>query len=327
VSQETALPREFTIPEGTAARHLTMLRAVVRPAPRRRRLRPLVLVGAAFAVAASIAAAATTALFDRDVTRHDLDTRLTTTTRTTRDCSAPGVCSPPRRETVGLIVVRPSDSITFVDPKGWLISVTPATGSIGFESLSSDARALMRSLRVTASGREATLSLSGGGARRLSWTNGEGTLTVIDERADGTTARTVLRSGDVAALVPSSLDDQPLTPDKAVTIDLADGDFPVWIYPQRNEVYVASPPWRSVHKLIDVPESVAERYGLIRQDGRYAVPLAPAGGSWSYPIPESRTRTVEWKAGEAHVTVTDRESSGRVVGSETLGIGRRVHGG
>jgi hypothetical protein len=284
-------------------------------------------IGAVFAVAASIAAAATTALFDRDVTREDIDARLTTTTRTTRECSAPGVCSPPRRETVGVIVVRPSDSITFVDPKGWLISVTPATGSIGFESLSSDARALMRSMRVTAGGREATLSLSGGGARRLSWTTGQGTLTVIDERADGTTAHTLLRSGDVAALVPGSLDDQPLTPDKAVTVDLADGDFPVWIYPQWNEVYVARPPWRAVHKAVAVPERGAERYGLIRQDDRYVVPLAPAGGSWSYPIEESRTRTVQWKAGDTHVTVTDRDGSGRVVGTETIGIGRRVHGG
>ena len=56
-----------------------------------------------------------------------------------------------------------------------------------------------------------------------------------------------LHSGDVVPLLPRTLDDQPYTPDKAVTVDLDLGrgeGYPLWIYPQRNEVLAGQEPWR-----------------------------------------------------------------------------------
>lgn len=96
-------------------------------------------------VATTIAVAATRGLFDRYVTSDDVDARVMTVTRTVVECVAPGDCAPPRKETVGLIGMRPADGVTFVDPAGKLILVTPATGTVGYESSSEYGRELGRS--------------------------------------------------------------------------------------------------------------------------------------------------------------------------------------
>src|SRR5206468_2381476 len=111
-------------------------------------------------------------------------------------------------------------------------------------------------------------------------------------------SRTILQSGDVVPLLPGTLDDQPLTPDKAVTFDLANGDYPLWIYPQRNEAYVGSLPWQPTRAGTALPARLAQRYELSEKDGRYQPPIGPSGGSWTYTVDRGRIRTVSWKAGE-----------------------------
>lgn len=135
-----------------------------------------------------------------------------------------------------------------------------------------------------------------------------------------------LRSGDVVPLIPRSLDDQPLTPDKAVTFDLADGDYPVWIYPQRNEAYVGGAPWAD--RRTPTPSDVVRRYGLVERAGHdgYNVPSDASGGLWSFTLDGGVTRTVTWDAGERTVNVIDR-CAGDIVGQERLEAGRRVHAG
>jgi hypothetical protein len=291
--------------------------------------RTLLLAAALVALAvAAVATAARLGLFDREVTRADLNARVTTLTRTISECRKPGDCGPPRTETVPVIYGQASDGITLVDPDGKLADLTPATGTIGFESASTYANALARSIREINGSYQARVELPGGGARTFVWRIGEGHVTVTDVRADGTTTRSILRSGDVVPLLPGSLDSQPLTPDKAVTFDLARGDYPLWIYPQRNEAYIGTPPWQTNGgTTTPVPPSVVSRYRLSEYYGHLGVPITPAGGSWSYSVEQGRIRTVTWKAGVTTVTVTDRDDRGNVLGTESIPIGRRVYAG
>jgi hypothetical protein len=334
VSHSRSVPREFEIPSRATERHLAVLRdAVSNDAPAslwaRPRRRTLLVTAACFLLAAAaIATAATVGLFDRDITRADLDARLTTITRTTRECTAPGGCAPERTVTVGVIEVRPSDGITLVDPTGRLIEVTPAAGTIGFESASSYGLELSRSRQEHNRTEQAKIELPDGGTRLFSWRMGDGHITATDLHPDGTTSRIILRSGDVVPLLPGSLHDRTLTPDKAVTFDLAHGHYPLWIYPQRNEAYVGRLPWRPVGShAASLPVDVAQRYGLSRSGDHYDVPIGPAGGSWSYTVDHGRIRTVTWKAGETTVTVSDRDGNGKVLGTETISIGRQVYAG
>lgn len=332
-SSSSSVPREFEIPSRAAEHHLALLRDVVSIDVRasswtRPRARTLLFAAALFLFGAgAIATAATIGLFDRDVTRADLDARLTTITRTTQECRAAGDCGPLHTKTVKVIYVRPSDGITLVDPNGMLIEITPAGGVIGFASASSYGGELSRSRRENNGREEAKVELPGGGARIFSWRTGKGHITATDVHPDGTNSRIILHSGDVVPLLPGTLDDQPLTPDKAVTFDLANGDYPLWIYPQRNEAYVGGLPWQPGGGGVALPAGLAQRYGLTDQGGHYDLPIGPSGGSWSYTVDQGRLRTVSWKAGETTVTVTDRAVNGTVLGTESISIGRQVYAG
>lgn len=329
----SGLPREFEIPARAVERHLGLLRDVVGSDARaffwaRPRARTLLFAAAIFLlIAGAIATAATIGLFDRDVTRADLDARVTTTTRTTQECRAPGDCGPPHTKTVRVIYMRPSDGITLVDPEGMMINITPAGSVIGFPTASSYGKELGDSHRENHGIEEAKVELPGGATRTFSWRTGEGLITATDVHPDGTSSRTILHSGDVVPLLPATLDDQPLTPDKAVTFDLARGDYPLWIYPQRNEAYVGGVPWQPDRDRVALPTGVAQRYGLTEHGGHYEVPIGPSGGSWSYTVDRGRIRTVTWKAGETSVIVTDRGESGQVLGTESISIGRQVYAG
>jgi hypothetical protein len=313
-------PTELELPPEVMERHLRLLRqAVTAPAPTKRWRRPsrrLLWVAAALAlVAAGAVAAATKAgLFDRVVTRADLDARVTSGART-------------------------SDGVLFVDPDGRYISVVPAESGGGFDPASPYGRQLFRSLESRGENGEnaqTTIELPGGGTRTIRWKRGEGTLTVTDEHADGTTATTTLRSGDVVPLVPGSLRDQPLTPDKAVTFELElrpDYGYSLWIYPQRNEAYVATPPWTESAKATavadeDVLREVVRRFALSTGADRHrAVPIDGTGGRWTFSLADGTIRTVTWNAGDRWVTVTDRAPSGAIHGEEVLPIGTRVFAG
>ena len=319
-------PREFELPRGAAERHLRQLRELdgfEQRSPRRPTGRVALVAAGLFAIIVAVATAAATGLFDRDVTRADLAARLTTTTRTVQDCTVPGDCGPRRTETVGLIEVLPSDGITFVDTEGKLINVVPATGVIAYDSASRHARELSRSRTEQNGSSRAAITLPDGGTRSFAWRAGEGSITVTDRRADGTSTQTVLRSGDVVPLLPGTLADQPLTPDKAVTFDLGDGDHPLWIYPLRNEVHLGGMPWRDMPaSRAQVPPELARRYGVSPTGP--PLPTNPAGGSWSYQLEGTTGRTVTWETGDTYVTVTDRDATGRLIGEETVTIGRRL---
>lgn len=290
------------------------------------------LIGAAATFAlvalAAVALAATTGLFDREVTRADVDARLTTVTRTVQECRAPGDCEPPKAETVRETYLVPADGITFVDPDGRMLLMTPAAGTLGFENpVSSYGRELSRSLAMLRESGSGSFRLPDGGVRALSWTTGQGTLTVKDTHPDGTVSEMTLRSGDIVPLVPGSLDDRPLTPDKAVVVDLARGDYPVWIYPHLNQAYVLAGPWRESNGA-RVPAEIARRYRLApADDGGWMLPIDRSGGSWSFPVDDNTVRTIEWKAGEKTVTVVDRDREGHELGREIIAAGRRVNAG
>lgn len=292
--------------------------------------RPVLVLAATLAVvvAAGIAVAATTTIFDRDVTREDLDARVTTVTRTIQDCRAPGDCDPPRPQTRGEVRILVSDGISFVDPEGNLVVLTPAAGTVKYvDSMGSYARELSRSLRVDREGKGA-FELPGGVTRTLSWVSGAGTITVTDRLADGTSSRTTLRSGDVVPLVPGTLENRPLTPDKAVAFELAQGEYIVWIYPQRNEAYVAQPPWLDTRKRTEMPVEVARRYELRETEGgAYTLPIDPTGGAWSFRLDGGTVRTIHWNAGERTLTVTDTEAGGEEIGRETVPIGTQLSAG
>lgn len=323
-------PPEFELPPAVAERHLRLLEDAMNAGARRpplRRWQAIAATAVVFVALAAFATAATTMLFDRDVTRADIDARLTFTTQTSRECAAPGECAPPRAERIGVIRIFPADGVTFVDPEGYLATIVPATGIFGFESASELGRALARSRSERDGGERAVISLPDGGTRTFSWVRGAGTLTVTDRRPDGTATSTELRSGDVVPLVPGSLDDEPLTPDKAVTLDLAGGDFPVWVYPQRNEAYVGDPPWREDGRPVAVPAGLAAKYGIQAEAGELTVPVDATGGVWSFPVDGGKTRTVSWRAGGTAVTVVDRDANGQVLGQETVSVGRRVNAG
>ena len=151
-------------------------------------------------------------------------------------------------------------------------------------------------------------------------------LTVTDTDPTGRTSTTMLGSGEVIPLVPDSLDHKPLTPDKAVTFDLREGGVSVWIYPQRNEAYVGNPPWRAGRTPADLPAALRERYGLKQTGDGVALDLEEPG-VWRYHVGSGRTRTISWHAGQAEVTVTDRDANGKMLGSERVSVGRRVNGG
>jgi hypothetical protein len=330
----SAIPREFEIPTRVREHHLALLETTLAGEAhastwRRPGMRTLLLATALVALAAAaIATAARLGLFDREVTRADLTARVTTITRTISECRKPGDCGPPHTETVPMIYLRASDGITLVAPDGKLGLITPAEGGIGFESSSAYGNELARSTREINGTYQARVELPDGGARIFAWRMGEGHITVTDVRTDGTTSHTTLRSGDVVPLLPGSLDDQPLTPDKAVTFDLARGDYPLFIYPQRNEAYVGVSPWHAKGgSPIPVPASVVRRYELTERDGHLSLPVTPSGGSWSYTVEQGRIRTVIWKAGATTVTVTDRNDSGDVLATESIPIGRRVYAG
>jgi len=327
-------PAELELPERIAAAHLALLQTTARDEPKREpRLRPrtrrIVLVALLLLVAATaLAAAASKGLFDRDVTLADIEARSTLTTWFRQKCTAPGVCEPGRFETVRVNALLPSDGVTFVDPDGTLISLIPGAGTLGFESDSAYGRQLSTAQMFDGTRHLMTLQLPGGGTRTIAWKTGQGTVTVSDTRPDGTASTAQLFSGDVVPLLPGTLADHPLTPDKAVTFDLAHGNYPVWIYPQPNQAYVGSPPWRNDLTPVELPTDLVDRYRLVRlPDGRYSLPIDDSGGSWSYTLDDGTTRTVSWYAGDDDVLVSDTEPSGQPVGQEQLPIGRRVNSG
>ncbi len=323
------IPREFAIPDHVRESHgAALARAAGRP-QRRVNLRSIaVALAGTLVLTAAVATAATTSLFDSEVTRPDIDARATTATRTAVDCASNGDCKPGRAETVREARVLPADGVTFVAPDGTLFIITPATGTVQYDGTSAFARELERSAR---DGKELiTLSLPGGETRTISFTAGEGRLEVAGTSEAGPRTRSFLRSGDVVPLVPGTLADEPLTPDKAVTFDLDNGIAQAWIYPGRNEAYVGSPPWTTVktQRTGTVTAEVAARYRLTRSDsGAYGVRMSASGGLWVYETASGATRTVTWHPGDHALTVTDRDAEGRLIGEEIVGVGRRVDAG
>lgn len=323
----TDVPSEFDIPRSAEYAHLRALSDAISP-PLQKRRRPLrfaARIAAATLVAtAAIATAASIGLFDRDVTRADIDARATTATRTITNCSAAGDCETGKPETRLETRVLPADGITFVAPDGTLLVVTPATGTLQYEpGMLADAIE-----RSTADGREViTIAAPDGASRTVTFAAGEGHVEVA---ASGAEAASVLRSGDVVPLLPGTLADEPLTPDKAVTFDLANGIAQVWIYPERNEVYVDAPPWRASDQgqAQSVPATVGTRYRLEKTAaGSYTLPQTASGGRWLYETVSGATRTVSWRAGDATVTIVDRNAHQDVLGAEVVDVGRRVDAG
>lgn len=321
------IPREFDIPQHARESQVAELTREARPRLRNVNVRPAAFAAAAatLVLTAAVATAAATGLFDRDVTRPDIDARATTTTRTERDCASGEACSPGRAETVRETRVLPGDGVTFVAPDGALFIITPATGTIQYDSTSAFARELNRSARE---GKELiTLSLPGGGTRTISFAAGEGRVEITDTSAEGSRTRSFLGSGEVVPLVPGTLADQALTPDKAVTFDLDNGMAQAWVYPGRNAAYVGSPPWMTAEPqpTDTLAAELVARYQLTRSEsGEYGVPVSASGGRWVYETASGATRTVTWNRGDRAVTVTDRDAAGRVLGEEVVGIGRRV---
>lgn len=161
---------------------------------------------------------------------------------------------------------------------------------------------------------------------------GQGTIDVTDRFADGRTSQTTLHSGDVVPLLPGTLDDQPYTPDKAVTVDLDLGrgeGYPLWIYPQRNEAIAGQEPWREPRTTpLVLPDKIVTAYGLVTESpGHYTLPVTPTGATWTYPLRDGGTRTISWRAGDTSVTVTDHAPAGAETGSETVPIGRQFSAG
>jgi hypothetical protein len=286
----------------------------------------------ALVLAGLATAAVATGLFDRDVTRADLDARVETVTRTVVECRAPGDCGPPRVETVREIMGEEADGVLFIDPDGRYIRVGPASNVIGSENPSTYFRAAVGTLEYGKDRSHVEFALPDGGTRAIAWTPGEGTVDVSDRLADGATSRTTLHSGDVVPLLPGTLDDRPYTPDKAVTVDLDLGrgeGYPLWIYPQRNEVFAGQEPWRDPRPApLVLPERIVAAYGLVTEGpGRYTLPVTPEGATWTYPLRDGGTRTIAWHAGDTSVTVTDHAPAGAETGSETVRIGRQFSGG
>ena len=317
------------------ARAQRRLDAVIHADERRRPpWRTIALAAAALAlvVAGLAAAAITTGLFDRDVTRADLDARVETVTRTMVECRAPGDCGPPRVQTVKEIVVEAADGVLFVDPDGRYVQVTPATGVVGSESASTYWRGAAGTLEYGKDRSHVEFALPNGGTRTIAWKNGQGTVDVTDRFADGATSETTLHSGDVVPLLPGTLDDRPYTPDKAVTVDLDFGHgegYPLWIYPQRNEALAGQEPWRDPRATpLELPERTVAAYGLREvEPGHYTLPVTPEGGTWTYALRDGGTRTVAWRAGDTSVIVTDRAPDGSTTGSETVPVGRQFGAG
>jgi hypothetical protein len=248
------------------------------------------------------------------------------------ECRAPGDCSQPRVQTVKEIVVEAADGVLFIDPDGRYIQVTPAASVIGSESGSTYWRAASKTLEYGADGSHVEVALPDGGTRTIAWKNGQGVVDVTDRFADGSTSETTLRSGDVVPLLPGTLDDHPYTPDKAVTVglDLGHGEgYPLWIYPQRNEVFAGQEPWREPRRTpLVIPERIVAAYGLVSEGpGRYTLPVTPEGATWTYSLHHGGTRTIAWRAGDTSVTVTDHAPGGAEIGSETVSTGRQFSAG
>jgi len=317
------------------ARAQQRLDAVVRAETRRHApWRTIALAAAALVLllAGLAAAAATTGIFDRDVTRADLDARVETVTRTMIECRAPGDCGPPRVETVKEIMGEEADGVVFIDPDGRYIRVVPAGNTVGSENPNTYWRAAAGTLEYGKDRSHVEFALPDGGTRTIAWTPGQGTVDVTDRFADGSTSQTTLHSGDVVPLLPGTLDDRPYTPDKAVTVDLDLGrgeGYPLWIYPQRNEAFAGQAPWREPRATpLVIPDKIVTAYGLVTEaPGRYTLPVTPQGATWTYPLKGGGTRTIAWRAGDASVTVTDRAPDGTETGSETVPIGRQFSAG
>jgi len=222
--------------------------------------------------------------------------------------------------------------VLFIDPDGRYIQVVPATGIVGSETASTYWRAARGTLEYGNGSSHVEVALPGGGTRTIAWKQGEGTVDVTDRFADGTTSQTTLHSGDVVPLLPGTLDDRPYTPDKAVTVDLDLGrgeGYPLWIYPQRNEVFAGQEPWRKPRPTpLVIPERIVAAYGLVSEaPGRYTVPVTPEGAAWTYTLHDGGTRTIAWHTGDTSVTVTDHAPDGAETGSEVVPTGRQFSAG
>lgn len=266
------------------------------------------------------------------MTRADLDARVETVTRTMIECRAPGDCGPPHVETVKEIMGDEADGVLFIDPDGRYFQVVPASDVVGSENPSTYFRAAVGTLERGKDRSHMELALPDGGTRTIAWTPGQGTVEVTDRFADGASSQVTLHSGDVVPLLPGTLGDQPYTPDKAVTVDLDLGGgegYPLWIYPQRNEVFAGQEPWREPRTTpIMIPEQIAAAYGLVTEaPGRYTLPVTPQGARWTYALRDGGTRTIAWRVGDTSVTVTDHASDGTETGSETVPVGRQFSAG
>ena len=308
--------------------------AVVRAAGRRasrRRVVVLAVVAAALIVVGLATAAVTTGIFDRDVTRADLDARVETVTRTMAECRAPGDCSPPRVQTVKEIVVEAADGVLFIDPDGRYIQVTPAAGVVGSESASTYWRAAAGTLEYGPESSRVEFALPDGGTRTIAWKNGQGIVDVTDRFADGTVSDMTLHSGDVVPLLPRTLDDQPYTPDKAVTVDLdldrGEG-YPLWIYPQRNEVFAGQEPWRDPRGRPSRSPTVSSPH-TVSSPRRLAATRSRDARRRDMDLRAARRRYAHRRLARRRtsVTVTDHAPGGAEIGSETVSTGRQFSAG
>lgn len=317
------------------ARAQLRLDAVIRAdRPRHAPWRMIALAAAAVALllAGLATAAVATGLFDRDVTRADLDARVETVTRTMIECHASGDCGPPHVETVKEVMGDQADGVLFIDPDGRYVQVTPAGNVVGSETASTYWRAAAGTLEYGNDRSHVEFALPDGGTRTLAWAPGQGSVDVTDRSANGNTSHTTLHSGDVVPLLPGTLDDRPYTPDKAVTVELDFGrgeGYSLWIYPQSNEAFAGQEPWREPRPTpLVIPERTVTTYGLVTEaPGRYTLPVTAEGGTWTYPLRDGGTRTVAWRAGDTSVTVTDHAPDGAETGSETVPISRQFSAG
>jgi hypothetical protein len=230
------------------------------------------------------------------------------------------------------IMGEEADGVLFIDPDGRYVQVVPAGNTVGSENPNTYWRAAEGTLEYGKDRSHVEFALPDGGTRTIAWTPGQGTVDVTDRFGDGSTSQTALHSGDVVPLLPGTLDDQPYTPDKAVTVDLDLGrgeGYPLWIYPQRNEAFAGQAPWREPHATpLVIPEKIVTAYGLVTEaPGRYTLPVTPHGATWTFPLHDGGSRTIVWRAGDTAVAVTDHAAGGAETGSERVPVGRQFSAG
>lgn len=283
-------------------------------------------LAAAAILAGGAYAAARTLWSGHDMTPADIERQATTVYNDRwSECDGHGHCkdvSGAHKE----VDIVPSMGVSFVLPDGDVTSIVPGAGNFipavpaagmpapaGHPPRDDSGNSwgtahLVRDAAGDLTGGVWSVPLPGGGERTIAWTIRTGAVTATDSR-DGNVTTTRLQAGDVVALVPGSVANQPRTLDKAVSFELpTEGFMRVIIFPRLNETYVDfvhGPPMSR-----PLPYGAAAKYGLTPiGDYNGKLPVSPSGGTWTVHL-HGLTSVVSWHAGDSFVTVENTTSAG-----------------